>query len=40
MMNDPEDDKIAVMADQHSMNLLPTYESMQPYKEGVIVSYT
>lgn len=37
MMNDSN--KIAVMADPQFDEPLATYESMQPYKDGVIVSY-
>lgn len=37
MMNEPENEMIAV---HYEEDLLTTYESMQPYKEGVLVSYT
>ena len=40
MIKDPAADKIAVMADPHQEDPFSAYESMQPYKEGVIVSYT
>ncbi|MBO0587076.1 hypothetical protein [Sporosarcina sp. E16_8] len=40
MINDPGADKVAVMADPHKENPFSAYESMQPYKEGVIVSYS
>ena len=39
MMNDPESE-IAFQLISYEEDLLTTYESMQPYKEGVIVSYT
>lgn len=40
MIKDPEADKIAVMADPQQEDPFSAYESMQPYKDGVIVSYT
>ncbi|WP_172369042.1 peptidoglycan DD-metalloendopeptidase family protein [Sporosarcina jiandibaonis] len=36
MINEPEDDTTIV---SHEGGLLPTYESMQPFKNGVLVSY-
>lgn len=39
MMNDPGAEKIAVMADPHVEEPFSMYESMQPYKDGVIISY-
>jgi len=40
MMKDTEADKIAVTAGVDSVDPLSVYESMQPYKNGVLVSYT
>ncbi len=40
MIKDPEDDKIAVMAGTDLVDPFAVYESMQPYKGGVLVSYT
>lgn len=40
MIEDPEAETIAVMADPHKEEPFSAYESMQPYKDGVIVSYT
>lgn len=37
MMKDPDNDTILV---SHQEGLLPAYETMQPYKEGVLVSYS
>lgn len=37
MINEPENEMIAV---NYEEGLFTTYESMQPYKEGVLVSYT
>ena len=39
MMKDPVNDKIMVMSDPHHVAPLTAYESMQPYKDGVLVSY-
>lgn len=39
MIVDPEDARIAVSANSHEVDPLTMYESMQPYKNGVIVSY-
>ncbi|WP_342505305.1 hypothetical protein [Sporosarcina sp. FSL K6-2383] len=40
MMKDTEADKIAVTAGMESDDPFSLYESMQPYKNGVLVSYT
>lgn len=40
MMKDPDDGKITVSADPLQEVPLNDYESMQPYKDGVIVSYS
>ncbi|CAM3110543.1 hypothetical protein FITA111629_04085 [Filibacter tadaridae] len=40
MMQEPESGTIKVMADPHQLEPFATYETMQPYKDGVIVSYT
>lgn len=37
MMKDPDDGMVEV---SHQVGLLPDYESLQPFKEGVLVSYT
>jgi hypothetical protein len=37
MIKDPEDDATVV---SHEEGLLPAYESMQPFKDGVLVSYS
>lgn len=37
MMKDPEIETIVV---SHQAGMLPAYESMQPFKDGVLVSYT
>jgi hypothetical protein len=39
MMKDAEADKIAVTAGMDSDDAFSVYESMQPYKNGVLVSY-
>lgn len=38
--NDTQDDKIVVTAELNPEEPFSAYESMQPYKDGVIVSYT
>lgn len=40
MINESAPDKIAVMGDSQQLAPFSAYESMQPYKDGVIVSYT
>ncbi len=40
IIKDSESDKITVMADPLQEDPFSVYESMQPYKDGVIVSYT
>jgi len=40
MIKDSGPDKIAVTVDSHQLDPFSAYESMQPYKDGVIVSYT
>ena len=40
MIKDSEADKIAVMGDPQQEDPFSDYESMQPYNDGVIVSYT
>lgn len=37
MMKDPDDAMVEV---SHQAGMLPAYESMQPFKDGVLVSYT
>ncbi len=39
IIKDSSPDKIEVMGDPHQLNPFAAYESMQPYKDGVIVSY-
>lgn len=39
MIGDPEDARITVSADPQEVDPFTLYESMQPYKNGVIVSY-
>lgn len=40
LMNDPEDDRVPVTAEPRTVEPFSVYESMQPYKNGVIVSYS
>ena len=40
IIKDSGPDKIAVMGDPQQLDPLSAYESIQPYKDGVIVSYT
>ena len=40
MIGDPEDNRVAVMAEPIQEDPFAVYESMQPYKNGVIVSYS
>ena len=39
MIGDPEDTRITVSAEPDEVDPLTMYESMQPYKSGVIISY-
>jgi hypothetical protein len=39
-LTQPDNELIPVMAEQKVKDLLTDYESMQPYQDGVIVSYT
>jgi hypothetical protein len=40
IIKDPDADKIAVMSNSPQEDPFSAYESMQPYKEGVILSYS